>query len=498
VDTSSICPPLETKFTLRAQDYESYYWDFGDGQTSTLQNPKHFFNTYGTYETKLYVVGYGGCLDSAVRTINVFNPYTSTMNYSPLDACNDLNVDFSIVPPANTQHYFYFGDGAVDSSQALLFSHFYKSPSFYSPYMMLKDGLDCQVIVGGPDVVKIYGALPFFGLDKKAFCDSGTVYFTNYTITNDTIVNSVWDFGDGTTSTVRDPIHTYLTPGTYSASLTASTTRGCTKTIYDTIKVSGTPQPIITSPDVICIHSNINFLGTLAVADTSIKWNWNLGNGKTSTQQNTNTTYSSLGNPQITLEAANYLGCKRSVSKNVNVVPLPQINLIAEPTVISGTGIVIPTTYSQNVISYAWTPTNSLSCSNCPSPFASPQFTTTYKVSVVDSNGCASSRDITVSVICNEKNYFIPNTFSPNGDGMNDVFYPRGSGINRIQSMRIFNRWGELVFERKDFLANESGAGWNGTVKGKPAEQDVYVYIIEIICNNATIIPFKGNVALIR
>jgi gliding motility-associated-like protein len=100
--------------------------------------------------------------------------------------------------------------------------------------------------------------------------------------------------------------------------------------------------------------------------------------------------------------------------------------------------------------------------------------------------------------VCNEKNYFIPNTFSPNGDGTNDVFYPRGSGINRIFSMRIFNRWGELVFERKDFNANEAAAGWNGTVKGKPAEQDVYVYIIEFICDNATIIPYRGNVALIR
>ena len=64
--------------------------------------------------------------------------------------------------------------------------------------------------------------------------------------------------------------------------------------------------------------------------------------------------------------------------------------------------------------------------------------------------------------------------------------------------MRIFNRWGELVFERKDFVANESAAGWNGTVKGKPADQDVYVYLIEIICDNATVIPLKGNVALIR
>jgi gliding motility-associated-like protein len=189
------------------------------------------------------------------------------------------------------------------------------------------------------------------------------------------------------------------------------------------------------------------------------------GQWKTSNQQNASTTYTSLGNPVITLEAANYLGCKSSVTKNITVVALPQINILSEPTVISGTGTVIPATYSQNVIGYLWTPSPTLSCADCPNPFAKPQFTTKYIVSVIDSNGCRSSRDITVTVVCNEKNYFIPNTFTPNGDGMNDVFYPRGSGINRIHSMRIFNRWGELVFERKDFMANESAAGWNGTVK---------------------------------
>jgi gliding motility-associated-like protein len=497
-DTSSICPPLETKFTLRAQDYESYYWDFGDGQTSLLQNPTHFYNTYGSYDAKLYVVGHGGCVDSATRTINVFNPYATPINYSPLEACNELNVDFTLTPPAHTRTYFFYGDGGIDSSQAVNFSHFYKSPSFYSPYMTLVDALDCQVVVGGPSVIKIYGAEPFFGIDKRAFCDSGTVYFTNYTITNDTIVNSVWNFGDGGTSTQTNEVHRYTTPGTYYASLSASTTKGCTKTLYDTIRVSGTPQPIITAPDIACVNSFIQLQGSLIVPDTSITWSWTLGNGQVASGQNSYTSYSTVGTPQVKLQAANFLGCKSDTTKTINVVPLPGINIVQDPTIVAGTGIVIPTTYSQNVVSWTWTPATGLSCLDCANPYSKPQFTTKYKVSVVDSNGCASSKEITVTVVCNDKNYFIPNTFSPNGDGMNDVFYPRGNGINRIQSMRIFNRWGQMVFEKKNFIANEAASGWDGKVNGKPADQDVYVYIIEFVCDNASIIPIKGNVALIR
>ncbi|MEO6917329.1 MAG: gliding motility-associated C-terminal domain-containing protein, partial [Chitinophagaceae bacterium] len=139
-----------------------------------------------------------------------------------------------------------------------------------------------------------------------------------------------------------------------------------------------------------------------------------------------------------------------------------------------------------------------LSCTDCATPYANPKLTTKYKVSVVDSNGCKNSRDITVSVVCNTNNYFVPNTFTPNGDGVNDVFYPRGTGVARVQSMRIFNRWGQMLFERRNFAANSAADGWNGTFNGKLADPDAYVYAIEFICDNGLIIPFKGNVTLIR
>ncbi len=497
-DTSAICPPLETKFTLGGTDYETYYWDFGDGQTSNQQNPRHFYNAYGAYTAKLFVAGYGGCIDSVEKSINVFNPYITPINYSPLDSCNTLTVDFNLAPPANTQFTFYFGDGTADSSQNTSFQHYYKSPSFYSPYMIIRDKLDCQITVGGPNVIKIYGAEPFFGIDRKSFCDTGTIYFTNYTITNDTVVNSVWNFGDGGTSNATNEVHSYLQPGTYYPSLTATTVKGCVKTLYDTILVYRTPEPIIDAEDPVCINSPLALQGLLSVPDTAITWKWTLGNGQTSSQQNTQVTFNTTGVKNITLEATNKIGCKADTARNITVVPLPNINIVADPTIIVGTGIAMPVTYSNNVITYNWTPSTSLSCTNCPSPYANPKFTTKYKVAVSDSNGCVSSRDITVTVVCNNKNYFIPNTFSPNGDGQNDVFYVRGSSIERIESIRIFNRWGQTVFEKKNFAANDISAGWNGMINGKPAEQDVYVYVIEIICENATVIPYRGNVALIR
>jgi gliding motility-associated-like protein len=106
--------------------------------------------------------------------------------------------------------------------------------------------------------------------------------------------------------------------------------------------------------------------------------------------------------------------------------------------------------------------------------------------------------EITIRVICKNTNVFIPNTFSPNRDGMNDIFFPRGTGLFNIKSFRVFNRWGQLIFERYNVAPNTESQGWNGTYNGKNVQTDVYVYMMEVVCENGSIIPIKGNITLLR
>ena len=117
---------------------------------------------------------------------------------------------------------------------------------------------------------------------------------------------------------------------------------------------------------------------------------------------------------------------------------------------------------------------------------------------VKNEGGCKAQDQVTVNVICNNGNLFIPNTFSPNGDGVNDRFYPSGKGINMIRNMRVFNRWGEVVFERMSFSANDASAGWDGLFKGQVLPPDVYVYTCEVLCQNNELLSFKGDVTLLR
>jgi gliding motility-associated-like protein len=504
LDTASLCIPLETKFYFLGKDYTSYSWDFGDGSgPSSLDSPNHFYNGYGKYIAKLYVTGFGGCVDSASINITITDPAANTsFTFSPITACNNLTAHFSVTTPYGSAFTMYFGDNTNTTLQVDTFSHFYSLPNLYAPYIFLQDSVGCQVIIGGRGNVDVKGAIPIFGTDKNKFCDSGTVYFTDYSQqANDAIVTSTWNFGDNSTPVVLpgDAIHSYTTTGLFAPTLTVTTAAGCTQTYTDTVRVLATPHPVIASAAGVCKNSPLDFAGSLlAPPDTAITWSWGF-EGQTASTQNITVKYTDTGLHHISLQAANSLGCKGDTSKDITVYSLPTINVTGDTSIVSGgIGITIPLTYSANAVAFNWTPSTYLSCTDCANPFANPQFTTTYKVTVTDANGCVSSRNLTLVVVCNNKNFFIPNTFSPNNDGSNDRFYPRGTGLNLIQALRIFNRWGELVFEKRNFPANDALSGWDGTYKGKPAATDTYIYMIDIICENANIITYKGNVTLIR
>jgi len=499
VDSSGICLPLITSFTFKGADYKTFYWDFGDGTISTAQNPSHFYNSYGTYTPRLYLIGPGGCIDSAQATVNAYDPVANTkIVFSPATACNSLTVNFDVTTPPGFKFTFYFADGSLDSSQQSNLTHFYASPGNYYPYVVLSDKFGCDASVGsGP--INVYGALPIFDKDKKEFCDHGEVFFINYTLNNDPIISSVWNFGDGATSTIKDPSHIYNSPGTYIVRLTVTTQNQCVSSSSDTIRVYKTPVLSIAAKDTICINSTEAFAGVLTLPDSTIKWQWTFGNGGTSQIQNPTVLYSNSGNYNLQLIATNKLGCADTALHQVNVVPLPTAIPVSNPiTIISGASGQLNMNYTGPIVSYDWIPVKNLDCSNCAQPIANPQFTTDYHVNIQDKYGCKNFGDITVKIICNGQNFFIPNTFSPNGDGINDVFYLRGTGLFRIKSLLVFNRWGEVVFEKREFPVNDALSGWDGNYKGKRAKPDVYVYQIEIICSNGEIIKYSGNIALIQ
>jgi gliding motility-associated-like protein len=145
----------------------------------------------------------------------------------------------------------------------------------------------------------------------------------------------------------------------------------------------------------------------------------------------------------------------------------------------------------------SWQPSALLSCDSCLSPIAHPVETTTFSVTV-ENNGCRATDEMTIFVKRNHPVY-VPNAFSPNGDGLNDVFtIYAGPQTARIKSFLVFNRWGETVYTYKDFAPNDPAAGWDGTHRGKPMNPSVFTWFAEIEFIDGYTEVLEGDVTLVR
>lgn len=501
-DSISSCVPLEVNFTNTSSYYQSVYWDFDDGGTSLLDNPTHYFTTPGTFNVKLIAVSPGGCRDSIYKTITLNDTAGTLINYSPLGGCQPHTVNFNITAPTPFTYLWDFGDGQSIITNTPNITYTYTSFGNFVPKVILGDPTGCTIPLTGIDTIRIVGAKAKFGQDDSLFCENGTVMFIDSSTFNDPVISYTWNFGDGGTSTLQNPTHTYNNTGLYAVSLAIETQLGCRDTLVkdSLIRIVSPPDIRIDGPGEGCLYSPLLLAGNFNQPDTSlVSWTWTFPNGNTSSLQNPPAqTFTSPGNYTITSIAVNSTGCIDSATHDIRIHPLPSVTLPPEISIPVGSSVTLPAVYSGNMTSYSWSPPDDLSCINCPNPVASPLTNKLYKVTVVDSNGCENMGSILVKVLCVNSNVFMPNTFSPNGDGNNEIFYPRGTSLNRAKVLRIFNRWGEVVFERHDFAVNNPANGWDGTVKGQKANAGVYVYQLEVYCSNGELLKYNGNVALIR
>lgn len=199
-----------------------------------------------------------------------------------------------------------------------------------------------------------------------------------------------------------------------------------------------------------------------------------------------------------TLSIRDANGCIESVNGNLATPLIPEIELGSDLSVLLAESVFLSFSQSTPLDTLIWSPPAGLSCTDCPEPEATPFQTTTYTLNVVAPGGCATVDSITVQVIV-QRDVYVPNSFSPNSDGINDRFTIfAGPEVVAIRSFNIWSRWGEHVFKAENFPPNQESVGWDGDVRGKPAVTETFFWVAEIAFVDGVTVMYTGDVVVVR
>ena len=267
-----------------------------------------------------------------------------------------------------------------------------------------------------------------------------------------------------------------------------------TNTIQINIRVKPDITKVTTlNNDTICVGGCVTFSATTTGSQPiSYQWYYQSGVGTSSVGVAPEACYPSAGTFSIVATASNTCGVDTMIKTNfVTVFDMPVLVVGGDTTINIGETAEI---YASGGIDYSWSPNvnGSIACPTCSITTVSPTLTTQYIVVASNSQYCKVQDTVTVIVDINCGDFFIPNVFSPNGDGLNDVINVHGRCITTF-NLQIFNRWGEKVFETSSL--SES---WDGTFRGQKMDTGVFIYKADGISIDGQEFKLKGNITLIR
>ncbi|MFN8243995.1 MAG: PKD domain-containing protein [Ferruginibacter sp.] len=467
----------------------SYAWDFGDGNTSATQSPTHLYNTTGLFTPQLIVTTQAGCKDTmtAAVPVKIVAIPQASIGQTP-NGCAPLTVNFNgslTVPDTSALSWNWnLGNGNTSSLQNPP-AQLYTTAGTYNIQLIVVNSSGCRDTVNKTVDAYLVPTIDA-GLDTMVCRGSGTTLHATGAATY------TWSPPTGLScNNCANPVASPDSLTRYS--VTGTTAQGCSNTDSVTVRVKQRFVMDNSKGDTLCKGGSVRLYARGA---NTYAWSpaASLSNPVSATplaSPPATTTYRVIGTDDV--------GCFRDTAFiTVKVYPIPTVEAGEDKTVNAGHSITLMPKVSADVNNVLWTPTLGIVSSTFPGVVVKPMATTQYTVEARNEGGCKSRDIVTVHVICDGANVFIPNTFSPNGDGVNDVFYPRGTGVFSIRSFRVFNRWGQVVFEKNDCMPNDPNAGWDGRYYGQRLNADVFVYTVEVVCDNSSILTFKGNIALIQ
>ena len=541
VPTATICFPSSTTFGNNSLNGNTYLWTFGDGTTSSLFAPSHTYAAAGTYTVVLTVSDSTGCIKPDTASINlvVFDPALAVTSpdtiicpgasaqlranggtsylWSPAATLSNPTIQNPIASPIVPTTYQIIVTNPCGQDTSYVNVGFHTIATSISNDTTICSGDTANILAtgGGSYLWTQAASLTNASIGNPgAFPTTTTTYTTSITTPDgclaqeSLIVTVIYDptptlsaddsicFGD-TKTLIATGADTYS--WSPSASLSASTgssviatppanttyyvdyTNSCT-TLRDSVFIAVVvPQAFSAPNDTICFNELV-----LVWASGGVSYSWSPAQYVTS-PTNDSTFVDPPTPTNFRVIVTDNVGCTDTAFTYIGFSPVPTIN--AGPNQIINFGEVATLSATSSPGTFSWAANKSLGCPNCKTTVAQPGNTTTYIATLADPYGCFVYDTVTIFL---EGSLYVPNSFTPNGDGINDEFVIISEDITNF-SLMIFNRWGELLYESTDI--EES---WDGTYKGKLSQIDTYIWKIRYSDVNKKSKDIYGHVNLIR
>ena len=412
------------------------------------------------------------CSDDIVVVIGEPDEIELDMSSTP-SSCSTPDGTASVIASGGDGNYSYdwSSGGNLDTETDL-------SAGNYT--VTVTDGNNCEA-TGNVSVLLSDGPVITVEATNDASCFGASNGSAEISVTGgDGNYTYAWSPTGGSSATA-----TNLPAGTY----TVTVTDGNDCVVDETITIGQADQIVVAGAvtNALCTGEDGDITLSVSGGDAPYTYLWS-PNGET-------TASISAGGGTYAVTVTDSEGCE--ITENYTIGVTNNLNATIDPngaTIEGGQSVdleVVLNPAAPNA-TYTWTPTEGLSCTNCPNPTASPSETTTYVVAVTTGDGCSDTAMVTVVVNDPCGDIFMPTIFSPNGDGQNDELCLLGSCIVELD-LKIYNRWGELVFETTD-----QSDCWDGTFRGRPMNSAVFVYKLVVRTTDGTELEESGNVNLVR
>ncbi|MES2140357.1 MAG: PKD domain-containing protein [Bacteroidota bacterium] len=466
VNSETICAGQSA--ALSASGGTTYQWSTGATSNSITESP--------TATTSYTVTGIsGGCSGTAIATVAIGNNLALTVNSTSICAGQSTTLTVS---GATT---YLWSTGSTDNSIT-------DTPLTTTSYTVTGTSGGCSgstiaiVTVGNALVISVNSATICSGETATLAASGGVTYLWS----NGSISDLITD-----------------TPTTTTSYTVAGTSGGCSGSAIATVTVNVLPE-VVFDADIIsgCEPFCVTFTdASNSIGGTITSWNWDFGDGGISGDQHPQHCFDLQGQYSVTLAIASSNGCSATFT-NVNLITLDPFP-VAQFTAPLSVGILEAnisfTDNSTGASSWNWDFGDVLDTVNNTSSLSDPSHAYaeagTYCVTLAISNnaGCVDTNQLCF-VIDPEITFYIPNTFSPNGDGINDEFFGKGENIFEFE-MSIYDRWGDRIFTAKDINEHWNGKANKGT---KRSQQDVYVYVVTFVDSKNENYRYTGNVTIVR